>query len=409
MYSLKKNKFVVLLLLFVLLVDCGVYSVSVKQRESKENKENKENKDDKVELCKFLVGYIKGLDNSEDGKVIERQQIKQELNEVCHFMPDQMSEVCYNMLSKSDFSIVEDILDRKLSSNDICDNSDKSLKIKQPQQQKPQLPKKPKQQQHQIINRISTDRLECNLCNFLVSQIEGYIQKNQTEEEIIADLEQSCNILGSMSTDCKELVADYMPEAIKRIMNKESPDVVCTEIGICTPTTTTTTTSSSSTTGGSNPTSKSHSGFECPSCEYLAGQVITYLKENQSISTMLQELNTDCQVFRDQSWIHICQKVVAEHGEELIRDVRISKSPSEACKMVGICGSTTSSSSSSSSSSTSNSGYSSGGSTATSGTSGTSASGSGGGYLSGSGSSGSSNSASSGDSGTGYAYRMTIN
>lgn len=76
--------------------------------------------------------------------------------------------------------------------------------------------------------------LECTVCEYALGWVEKEIAGNFTVSKIEGALEKVCGILPKSYTSlCDNLVESYTPEIINFILQKESPDVICKMIGLC--------------------------------------------------------------------------------------------------------------------------------------------------------------------------------
>jgi saposin len=75
--------------------------------------------------------------------------------------------------------------------------------------------------------------VNCEICEFAVGQIESYIATNATETQIENALNQACALLGSYAATCRQVVAD-VPQYIAELEQAQPPNVICTEVGVCT-------------------------------------------------------------------------------------------------------------------------------------------------------------------------------
>ena len=54
------------------------------------------------------------------------------------------------------------------------------------------------------------------------------------QQQIEKDLEDVCSLLpGSLADTCKSLVQQYTPQLIQMLINKEDPETVCKQVGLC--------------------------------------------------------------------------------------------------------------------------------------------------------------------------------
>lgn len=83
-------------------------------------------------------------------------------------------------------------------------------------------------------NEESDSVLVCDLCQFLVKEAESFLQSNKTESEIQSELDSVCQHFSFYRT-CQTMVDSYLPQVIQLLEQKETPQTVCQQIGICSP------------------------------------------------------------------------------------------------------------------------------------------------------------------------------
>jgi len=181
--------------------------------------------------------------------------------------------------------------------------------------------------------------VECAVCTFLVKQVEGYVENNKTEAEILKALESDCSYFGIKSwiTTCQELVTSYGPTLIQLVIDDQPADVVCTEVDLCS--------NLSSTIHSSNknavaiiPAKPAPGGdAECGACTFTVGRVETYVEQNKTEEEILGFLEKDCAILRDASWVSACKGVIASDGPALIKLVVDDQPPDVVCKELGFC------------------------------------------------------------------------
>jgi len=86
-----------------------------------------------------------------------------------------------------------------------------------------------------VSMKSSNNTVPCELCEMLVYYTEKYIASNHTEGEVIDDLTKLCDDLpvSSWATDCSNMVVEYGSTIVAYIVNEEPPQVICTEIRLC--------------------------------------------------------------------------------------------------------------------------------------------------------------------------------
>jgi len=80
----------------------------------------------------------------------------------------------------------------------------------------------------------SAQSLECQFCKFAVNFIEGYLQENATESEIVRYLDAICSLApSSIAAECKKFVVQEVPALVQYIIRTESPATACSQLGLC--------------------------------------------------------------------------------------------------------------------------------------------------------------------------------
>ncbi len=73
------------------------------------------------------------------------------------------------------------------------------------------------------------------MCQLTVMYVEGYLQQNYTQAQIVKQLEVVCALAPDIFRDqCDSFVEYYVPVLIAYIVKTEDPKTACTQLGICT-------------------------------------------------------------------------------------------------------------------------------------------------------------------------------
>ena len=73
----------------------------------------------------------------------------------------------------------------------------------------------------------------CTVCQAIVGFVESYLEQNSTEAQIQARLDAACALTGPFATECKALVDQYLPQIIAWVEKNETPQDICTKLGVC--------------------------------------------------------------------------------------------------------------------------------------------------------------------------------
>eukprot|EP01092_Planopodium_desertum_P002538 TRINITY_DN141297_c0_g1_i1.p2 TRINITY_DN141297_c0_g1~~TRINITY_DN141297_c0_g1_i1.p2 ORF type:complete len:120 (-),score=31.90 TRINITY_DN141297_c0_g1_i1:59-397(-) len=85
---------------------------------------------------------------------------------------------------------------------------------------------------------VSSQSIECTICEYVCQYAEQYISSNSTESEVEQLLDDACNDLGPVSTECTALVNQYLSEIVQYLITNQPPNVICSEINLCSSNTT---------------------------------------------------------------------------------------------------------------------------------------------------------------------------
>lgn len=73
----------------------------------------------------------------------------------------------------------------------------------------------------------------CSICTAIVGFVEAYLEQNATIAQIEARLDAACALTGPYATQCQALVNAYLPQIIAWIEKNETPQDICTKLGVC--------------------------------------------------------------------------------------------------------------------------------------------------------------------------------
>lgn len=76
--------------------------------------------------------------------------------------------------------------------------------------------------------------MECDACEWVVRYAEDYLARNTTLNRVESVVEHACELVPNrFRTSCDNVVESYLPQLIKYIESVETPEVVCSQIGVC--------------------------------------------------------------------------------------------------------------------------------------------------------------------------------
>ena len=180
--------------------------------------------------------------------------------------------------------------------------------------------------EHTKINFDST----CSFCEFIIQTAEGYILNNATEQQILQLLSGACTLLPSpYNSLCSQEVNQYGPQIIIWIANKENPEVVCTQLHLCT----------SSKVAPHALGSFSFAGQACGICEMAITVGEQWLQSGAGQAELEQNLDNMCAILPSE-YSAQCEKLVAAQLPAMVSWLVSNQPPQVFCTEVGLCSST---------------------------------------------------------------------
>jgi saposin len=161
-----------------------------------------------------------------------------------------------------------------------------------------------------------TSDLECSLCELAISEVERLVATNQSVSYIESELDSFCSHFSFRNT-CVSLVSEYTPYVINLLEQKETPQQVCSQIGLC-----------STTQFEVYPISNNSI------CVYVVSLAEALLETKMIESAIETELYKACSILPIELLRHECDTIVADYFPELIKLLEEKYPPSVICSYV---------------------------------------------------------------------------
>ncbi|KAJ3427530.1 saposin-related [Anaeramoeba flamelloides] len=246
---------------------------------------------DKCETCDYLVGSIeKWLVETKT-----EEEIDSLLDLLCKFLPEKERNFCDDEI-KANLPVILEFLEQEQPAHKVCQEIRICTTLKE-------APKD----------------IECPLCEFLMKNIEAYLEDAKTEEEIEKELNKLCKLLpSSYSGMCKTMVAEYLPVIIDKIEDNVPPQKICALIGLC-----------------SN-SEELEGGIVCLACSEIMKFVEDWLAEGKTIAEIEKLLENVCSLV-PKTYQSICDGLIESYIPEIIKYLEQEAPPSTICGLVGLC------------------------------------------------------------------------
>jgi hypothetical protein len=157
-----------------------------------------------------------------------------------------------------------------------------------------------------------TSDLECSLCELAISEV----ATNQSVSYIESELDSFCSHF-SFRNACVSLVSEYTPYVINLLEQKETPQQVCSQIGLC-----------STTQFEVYPISNNSI------CVYVVSLAEALLETKMIESAIETELDKACSILPIELLRHECDTIVSDYFPELIKMLEEKYPPSVICSYV---------------------------------------------------------------------------
>merc|ERR1711997_343703 len=93
---------------------------------------------------------------------------------------------------------------------------------------------------HQMTYKqaLKAKSIQCDLCTFVITELDQLLVADSTEAQIIEQVEKLCTALDGVfagaGASCNALVEPYLPQIIEGLVNNQlSPSAVCSALTLC--------------------------------------------------------------------------------------------------------------------------------------------------------------------------------
>jgi len=192
------------------------------------------------------------------------------------------------------------------------------------------------------INRENTGDVKCSLCQLIVTYVEDFVEKNQSEAFIVKELEKLCAALpGAFRQPCDQIVDQYAPQLIHWLIKKENPDAFCSSVKLCPSLSNDKLPDPIVVVEKRKPLIQSTPKFlpgntvGCTICQTVALYVEKWIAENSTEQSIIDRLEVFCSALGPAG--PECKSIVATYLPQLIAWIEAKESPLVFCSQVGLC------------------------------------------------------------------------
>ncbi|KAK6187859.1 hypothetical protein SNE40_005792 [Patella caerulea] len=248
------------------------------------------------ELCEFVVQLIDGFVEKNSSEAA----INATIYKVCNSLPDPIKSTCLGFAPE-----LVKVLSAGFDPKEACTKiklCDGQTKEKTPVQTK---------------DDIDVKGPGCELCEFVVQLIDGFVEKNSSAAAINATIYKVCN---SLPDPIKSTCLGFAPELVKVISSGLDPKEACTKIKLCDGRT------------KINDVQKKVGNAGCEFCELLVKQVDQFLQSNTSVPAINATLDKICNSLPS-TFKALCKS----YAPSLAKALENGFDPVKACSDVRLC------------------------------------------------------------------------
>jgi len=270
-------------------------------------------------LCEYVISTI---DKMLEDKANEKE-IEEALETVCSYLPGSISKQC-NAFVDAYTEIIIDMLTKDVSPEMVCTNLGL---CPQDFAVTPELASKPQQDSE-------TQPPGCVLCEYVIDTIDKMLTDKTNEDQIKQALEEVCSYLpSSLSKQCNTFVDTYTDIIIDMLTKDVSPEMVCTNLGLCKETFQTNKLVQKKILFSDPQQVKSP---YCTLCEVVVQDLEKSLGNKKTQASIEQALDIVCTSLS--APVHKeCEKMVAKYTEEIVDLFLQEYTAKEICAELGLC------------------------------------------------------------------------
>ncbi len=179
-------------------------------------------------LCHYVVTYLDAIIKTNKSE----EAIEAALQKVCTILPSKERAQC-NEFVKTYGPVLAELISQMADPDTVC----RYLGMCQVALPKETSTEKPVTYPNHDYVRLSNEETPytCTICQFMISRMKHFLALNQTEEEILVSMKQSCDLFAviNLKQQCQNFLDQYGPYIIQMVSSDIQPKVACQSLGIC--------------------------------------------------------------------------------------------------------------------------------------------------------------------------------
>ncbi|XP_065912710.1 uncharacterized protein [Dysidea avara] len=275
------------------------------------------------DICEEVVKIVEQY--AEENKT--EAEVKQAVEQFCNSLPAPLNGVCSQLVDQY-FDEIWELIINDEPPQTVCTNLG-LCSSKLPAKTKPKAPLEP--------TKLAS--LQCDICEEVVKIVDQYAEENKTEAEVKQAIEQFCDALPApLNSVCSQLVDQYFDEIWELIINDESPQVICTDLGLCS----SKLPAKSPKVENTVPTEELHpakvASLQCDICEEVVKIVEQYAEDNETEAKVKEAVEQFCTSL-PAPLSSVCSDLVDQYFDEIWEDIINNEPPHAICTNLGLCSS----------------------------------------------------------------------
>jgi len=157
---------------------------------------------------------------------------------------------------------------------------------------------------------------ECAACETIITMVEGWVASNSTEQQIAQYLENICLLVPGYTAVCDAIVSQGVAQIITWIKQNETPQTICTQLGLCSST-------------------KIVPDMECSGCEDIIGYVEQWLENTNNQQDVVSAIEVVCTYMP--GWESTCDAIIAAGVPDVVNWVETYENKTTVCVQLELC------------------------------------------------------------------------
>ena len=168
--------------------------------------------------------------------------------------------------------------------------------------------------------RIDILKDNCDICNYVVTHIEEHITNETLESTAAHTMENTCmNLPRKIQSQCIHMIHDKFKPMIRMISKKEDPNIICSEMHIC-----------------SIPQKNQKNITDCTFCKYASVRIEGFLNKNHTLFDLINFAEHFCEDVSE-NYYNTCVRLMDIHYLDLITKLIDRNNAIDACEAVKLC------------------------------------------------------------------------